>query len=129
MFQMLFGSSCSIKLLITWRDQLRTKMNVRFDNFRRFIYIDFPVADMIHEYTPITNAFVSVPTDMGNLNCASFLAGIIAGILDSSRFVRHLCFNQWPTLNSNCCLCLECTSHSTHSVWGRGGSNGLPCEI
>jgi hypothetical protein len=43
---------------------------------------------MIHENTPITNSFVSVPVDMGQLNCASFIAGIIAGILDSSKFVR-----------------------------------------
>eukprot|EP01038_Epipyxis_sp_PR26KG_P010200 gene10200-13723_t len=41
---------------------------------------------MIHEYSPITNTFVSVPSDMGQLNCAAFLAGIIAGVLDSSRF-------------------------------------------
>lgn len=37
----------------------------------------------------MTNAFVSVPADMGQLNCAAFLAGIIAGVLDSARFVSH----------------------------------------
>lgn len=42
---------------------------------------------MIHESAPVTNAFVSVPADMGQLNCAAFLAGIIAGVLDSARFV------------------------------------------
>ena len=31
---------------------------------------------MIHEHAPVTNAFVSVPADMGQLNCASFLAGV-----------------------------------------------------
>ena len=41
---------------------------------------------MIHENAPITNAFASVPSDMGQLNCASFIAGIIAGILDSAKF-------------------------------------------
>mmetsp|Transcript_16265 Transcript_16265/g.15601 ORF Transcript_16265/g.15601 Transcript_16265/m.15601 type:complete len:210 (-) Transcript_16265:96-725(-) len=41
---------------------------------------------MIHESVPVTNAFVSVPADMGPLNCAAFLAGIIAGVLDSARF-------------------------------------------
>lgn len=45
------------------------------------------ITDMIHEYQPITNTFVSVPADMGQLNCAAFLAGIIGGILDSARFV------------------------------------------
>ena len=47
--------------------------------------------DMIHEYSPITNAFVSVPADMGQLNCAAFIAGILAGILDASKFVRVMC--------------------------------------
>ena len=46
------------------------------------------VADMIHENSPVTNTFVSVPADMGHLNCAAFIAGIIAGALDSARFVR-----------------------------------------
>ena len=41
---------------------------------------------MIHEHTPITNTFVSVPADMGQLNCAAFLAGMIAGILYNARF-------------------------------------------
>ena len=45
---------------------------------------------MIHESAPVTNAFVSVPADMGQLNCAAFLAGIIAGVLDSARFVSTL---------------------------------------
>lgn len=45
-------------------------------------------ADMIHENSPVTNTFVSVPADMGHLNCAAFIAGIIAGALDSARFVR-----------------------------------------
>mmetsp|Transcript_21277 Transcript_21277/g.23112 ORF Transcript_21277/g.23112 Transcript_21277/m.23112 type:complete len:193 (+) Transcript_21277:55-633(+) len=41
---------------------------------------------MIHESSPITNTFVSVPADMGQLNCACFIGGIIAGVLESSRF-------------------------------------------
>ncbi len=41
---------------------------------------------MIHETTPVTNTFVSVPEDMGSFNCASFIAGIIAGVLDSALF-------------------------------------------
>jgi trafficking protein particle complex subunit 5 len=41
---------------------------------------------MIHEMSPITNTFVSVPDDMGSFNCASFIAGIIAGVLDSAMF-------------------------------------------
>ena len=41
---------------------------------------------MIHETMPVTNTFVSVPEDMGSFNCASFTAGIIAGVLDSAFF-------------------------------------------
>lgn len=44
-------------------------------------------ADMIHEKEPVTNAFVSVPSDMGQLNCAAYIAGIIAGVLDGASFV------------------------------------------
>ena len=42
---------------------------------------------MIHENNPVTNTFVSLPSDMGQLNCAAYLAGIIAGVLDSAKFV------------------------------------------
>lgn len=42
---------------------------------------------MIHENNPVTNTFVSLPADMGQLNCAAYLAGIIAGVLDSAKFV------------------------------------------
>jgi hypothetical protein len=41
---------------------------------------------MIMDADPVTNMFVSVPLDMGNLNVASYLAGLIAGILDSASF-------------------------------------------
>mmetsp|Transcript_20505 Transcript_20505/g.34511 ORF Transcript_20505/g.34511 Transcript_20505/m.34511 type:complete len:87 (-) Transcript_20505:270-530(-) len=41
---------------------------------------------MIQENSPVTNSFVSVPADMGQLNCAAYLAGILAGILDSAKF-------------------------------------------
>jgi len=44
---------------------------------------------MIHENSPITNTFVSVPADMGQLNCAAYFAGLIAGVLDSTRFVSY----------------------------------------
>ena len=46
---------------------------------------------MIHEFSPITNSFVSIPADMGHFNCAAFLAGIIAGVLDSAKFVSYCC--------------------------------------
>lgn len=39
---------------------------------------------------PLTNTFVSVPTDLGQLNCAALVAGIIAGVLDGASFVSRL---------------------------------------
>lgn len=41
---------------------------------------------MIHEQLPITNTFTKIPEDMGSFTTASFIAGIIAGILESSGF-------------------------------------------
>eukprot|EP00903_Cladosiphon_okamuranus_P012181 g11424.t1 len=41
---------------------------------------------MIHEREPITNSFVSVPADLGQLNCAALVAGVIAGVLDGASF-------------------------------------------
>jgi hypothetical protein len=43
--------------------------------------------DMIHDSSPITNEFLSVPPDLGQLNCAAFIAGIISGILAGAEFV------------------------------------------
>ena len=40
----------------------------------------------IHESMPVTNRFVSVPKDMGNLNCAAFIAGVVRGVLNSAGF-------------------------------------------
>jgi trafficking protein particle complex subunit 5 len=61
----------------------------------------FP-ADMIHESNPITNTFISVPPDLGQLDCGAYLAGIIAGILDSTKFVRNK-FIWIPLRFDNCC--------------------------
>ncbi|CAM9930446.1 unnamed protein product, partial [Heterosigma akashiwo] len=42
---------------------------------------------MIHEAEPLPNAFISVPPDLGHLNCAAFTAGVVAGALDGASFV------------------------------------------
>lgn len=44
---------------------------------------------MIHENEPLTNRFISVPPDLGQLNCAAYIAGIIRGILNTGGFVRR----------------------------------------
>lgn len=41
---------------------------------------------MISEHDPVTNRFISVPRDMGELNCAAYIAGIIAGVLEGQDF-------------------------------------------
>lgn len=40
----------------------------------------------IYDDSPITNMFVSVPKDFGQLNCAAFMGGVIAGVLDAAEF-------------------------------------------
>jgi hypothetical protein len=39
---------------------------------------------MIKEMDPVTNKFVSVPAELGKLNCAAYIAGIISGILEGT---------------------------------------------
>ncbi len=40
----------------------------------------------LYEKESVVNRFVAVPKDMGTLNCAAFVAGIINGILDGAQF-------------------------------------------
>ena len=41
---------------------------------------------MIHEAEPLTNRFISVPSDLGQLNCAAYVAGMIKGVLCTGGF-------------------------------------------
>ncbi|KAF1336515.1 Trafficking protein particle complex subunit, partial [Globisporangium splendens] len=45
---------------------------------------------MIHELEPLTNKFISVPPDLGQLDCAAYIAGIIRGVLTSSGFTANV---------------------------------------
>jgi hypothetical protein len=40
--------------------------------------------------SPITDTFISIPTEASGLHCSAFLAGIIAGALESQGLVRLL---------------------------------------
>ena len=40
----------------------------------------------IYDNGPITNRYLSVPKGLGSLNCAAFIAGIIAGACDTAGF-------------------------------------------
>mmetsp|Transcript_17200 Transcript_17200/g.32848 ORF Transcript_17200/g.32848 Transcript_17200/m.32848 type:complete len:191 (+) Transcript_17200:240-812(+) len=41
---------------------------------------------MISDRELLVNRFISVPRDMGQLNCGAFVSGIVKGILDSAGF-------------------------------------------
>lgn len=41
---------------------------------------------MISDRDLLVNRFISVPKDMGQLNCGAFVAGIVKGVLDSAGF-------------------------------------------
>ncbi|WZN61433.1 subunit 5 of trafficking protein particle complex [Chloropicon roscoffensis] len=41
---------------------------------------------MISDHDLLVNRFISVPRDMGHLNCGAFAAGIVEGVLKSSGF-------------------------------------------
>ena len=41
---------------------------------------------MISDHDLLVNRYISVPRDMGHLNCGSFAAGIVEGVLKSAVF-------------------------------------------
>ena len=41
---------------------------------------------MITDNDPVVNAYISVPKEMNQLNCAAYVAGIIEGICDGCGF-------------------------------------------
>ena len=86
-----FRESCrqSRKVYGKWRWMWGSFILIFYPSYSKRLYLIFFSlrVDMIHESAPITNTFVSVPADLGQLNCACFIGGIIAGILESSRFV------------------------------------------
>ncbi|CAN0008822.1 unnamed protein product [Discosporangium mesarthrocarpum] len=71
---------------------------------------------MIHEREPITNTFVSVPPDLGQLNCAALVAGVIAGVLDGASFVSN------PPLELQICGALHMLKSIDQGIKWREGS-------
>ena len=41
---------------------------------------------MLFDNTPVVNTFISVPKEMGGLNCAAFVAGVVEGCLSAASF-------------------------------------------
>lgn len=64
-----------------------TLLHVSRLNFDRKLIHRFALLDYIIEAEPLVNKFISVPKDKGHLNCASFVGGIIEGILVETNFV------------------------------------------
>ena len=45
---------------------------------------------MITDNDPVVNAYISVPKDMNQLNCAAYVAGIIEGVCDGCQFYARV---------------------------------------
>ena len=52
----------------------------------------------IYDNQPVTNRFLSVPKGLGSLNCAAYVAGIVAGVCDAAGFTSDVSAhsNQGP---------------------------------
>jgi Transport protein particle (TRAPP) component len=53
---------------------------------------------MISDVDLMVNKYVSVPKDMGGLNCAAFVAGIVKGALDNAGFPARCVAKPWLAL-------------------------------
>lgn len=61
---------------------------------------------MIIDNEPLVNAYISVPKEMSQLNCAAFAAGIIEGVCDGAGFPARV------------------TAHTVGDTGGSGSNNG-----
>lgn len=89
--------------LLVWRDRA-TKRETKLNQFLLFIQTvvwkslfgkpaDLLEKDgdkndeyLISDRTLVVNRFISVPPDMGSLNCGAFVAGIVEAILNGAQF-------------------------------------------
>lgn len=56
------------------------------DQIQRSSNPDTPDEYMIIDNEPLVNAYVSVPREMSQLNCAAYVAGMIEGVCDGAGF-------------------------------------------
>ena len=84
---------------------------------------------MISDFDLFVTKYISVPKDMGQLNCAAFIAGIVKGALDGAGFPARWVMCQSATsgdsfLFSAChtryVLCLWCFRVTAHFVAVKG---------
>jgi hypothetical protein len=77
---------------------------------------------MISDYDLFVTKFISVPKEMGHLNCAAYVAGIVRGVLEGAGFParcaeQRSCSESCDTASHPappCCLPAACrvTAHS-----------------
>lgn len=63
---------------------------------------------MISDYDLFVNKYISVPKDMGALNCAAFVAGIVKGVLDGAGFRAR--YEATPLHKCTHLSCLSCSA-------------------
>ncbi|KAL0943612.1 transporter particle component [Colletotrichum truncatum] len=56
---------------------------------------------MIIDNEPLVNAFISVPREMSQLNCAAFVAGIVEGICDGAGFPARVSAHNIASKDDN----------------------------
>lgn len=56
------------------------------DQIQRSSNPDTPDEYMIIDNEPLVNAYISVPREMSQLNCAAYVAGMIEGVCDGAGF-------------------------------------------
>ena len=66
---------------------------------------------MISDFDLYVTKFISVPKDMGQLNCAAFVAGIVKGALDGAGFPAR----YQSKLSASFLSQAECHQHSSVS--------------
>jgi len=55
----------------------------------------------IYDREPITNKYIFVPRDLGSLNVAAFIAGIVEGILTAAHFTAEVTAHHIPATASS----------------------------
>ena len=86
-----------IELLHLVKIQLWTHLFRRqADRLEKSSNPETPDEYMIIDNDPLVNAFISVPREMSQLNCAAFVAGIIEGVCDGAAFPARVTAHSVP---------------------------------
>lgn len=85
-------------------------------------------SDYIVEKQPLTNKFISVPKEYGQLNCAAFIGGIIRGVLDSAEFVRFSVLNVSFLSRSSASVFMRSELHGDDQLVARQ-EDGVHCQV